>query len=148
MWLKNFYNELKAWHIIRKVYKENKSEFEKIGLKKDWFGRLWLVINRDPKIPLGSAEDEELLGNELHIISDFLIKMNIMDILAYELIPLEKHDEETYENAYLIKLTPAWNLTKQYVNKWSISFIVLFNLLNRLLYFFNIILLLLSLILL
>ena len=72
MWLKNFYNELKAWRIIRKVYKENKSEFEKIGLKKDWFGRLWLVINRDPKIPLGSAEDEELLGNELHIISDFL----------------------------------------------------------------------------
>ena len=78
MWLKNFYNELKAWHIIRKVYKENKSEFEKIGLKKDWFGRLWLVINRDPKIPLGSAEDEELLGNELHIIRDFLIKLNIM----------------------------------------------------------------------
>ena len=139
MWLKNFYNELKAWHIIRKVYKENKSEFEKIGLKKDWFGRLWLVINRDPKIPLGSAEDEELLGNELHIISDFLFKLNIMDILAYELIPLEKHDEETYENAYLIKLTPAWNLTKQYVNKWSISFIVLFllGLIFSLIYLFS-----------
>ena len=100
---------------------------------------MWLVINRDPKIPLGSAEDEELLGNELHIISDFLIKMNIMDILAYELIPLEKHDEETYENAYLIKLTPAWNLTKQYVNKWSISFIVLFllGLIFSLIYLFS-----------
>ena len=131
MWLKNFYNELKAWHIIRKVYKENKSEFEKIGLKKDWFGRLWLVINRDPKIPLGSAEDEELLGNELHIISDFLIKMNIMDILAYELKPLEdstilEDGTEEYEHGYLVILTPAWNLDKQYVTFKSVSLLTLF----------------------
>ena len=42
--------------------------------------------------------------------------MNIMDILAYELIPQEQSDDKTFENAYLIKLTPAWDLSKQYVS--------------------------------
>ena len=62
-----------------------------------------------------------------------------MDILAYLLISLEKHDGETYENEYLFYLFFAWNLTKQYVNKWSISFIVLFllGLIFSLIYLFS-----------
>ena len=128
MWIKNYYNELKAWSIMRKVYKENKSEFENVGLKKDWFGRLWKVINRDASIPLGSSEDEQLLTKEMDEISKILIKTNVMDILAYELIPLEKKDEKnnTFENSYLIKLTPAWNLNKQYVTTKSTLLLLLF----------------------
>lgn len=115
MWLTNYINECKAWREVKKVYKTNKSDFEKVGLKCDYFGRLYKVINRDPNIALGTPEDSELLSVELKEISEFLIKMNLIDILAYELTPLEDSDEKTFENAYLVTLTPAWDLNKQYV---------------------------------
>lgn len=126
MWLINYIREFKVWREVKKVYKENQKDFEKMGIKSDWFGRLYKVINRDPKIPLGTEEDEILLSKELKDISEFLVKMNIMDILAYELIPQEQSDDETFENAYLVKLTPAWDLTKQYVSFKSSFLLLLF----------------------
>lgn len=125
MWIVNYFREWKAWREVKKVYKSHQKEFEKIGLKCDWFGRIYKVINRDPSIALGTIKDEELLTQELKVISDFLIKMNIMDILAYELIPQESSDDKTFENAYLVKLTPCWNISKQYVSFKS-SFWLLF----------------------
>lgn len=116
MWLINYIKEWKTWREVKKVYKQNKSKFDEVGLKSDWFGRLYKVINRDPEIPLGSMEDELLLKKELDDINNFLISQNIVDILAFELIPQEESGDNYFENAYLIKLTPAWDITKQYVS--------------------------------
>ena len=60
-----------------------------------------------------------------------MVKLNLADILAYELKPLEdeRQIDEThieYEHGYLITLTPAWNLDRQYVTFWSIAFVILF----------------------
>ena len=131
MWIKNFFNELKAWRIVNKVYKKNKADFDKIGLKKDWFGRLYCVINRDTDIVLGDEMDEALLHKELAEIWSVLVKLNLVDILAYELKPLEevtKIDDthEEYEHGYLVTFTPAWNLDRQYVTFWSVIFVTLF----------------------
>lgn len=131
MWIKNFFNELKAWRIINKVYKNNKLDFNAIGLKKDYFGKLYKVINRDVLIELGSDEDQIYLRKELSEIWAVLVKLNLVDILAYELKPLEevtKIDDthEEYEHGYLITLTPAWNLDKQYVTFRSVIFVILF----------------------
>ena len=130
-YFKNFFLEAKAWHIVRREYRKNKALFDSIGLKKDWFGKLYKVINRDPSIKLSSGEDEVYLRKELSEISAVLIKCNIYDILAYELKPLEEERQidEThieYEHGYLITLTPAWNLDRQYVTFWSIIFVTLF----------------------
>ena len=130
MWLKNFFKELKAWHIVRKEYRKNKWLFDKFGIKKDWGGRLYKVINRAPEITLGSGEDEVYLRKELSEISAVLIKCNIYDILAYELKPLDnvtvrEDGTEEFENGYLVVLTPAWNLDKQYVTFCSILFVIL-----------------------
>ena len=129
MWIKNFFNELKAWRIVNKVYKKNKADFDKIGLKKDWFGKLYCVINRNTDITLGDEMDEALLHKELAEIWSVLVKLNLVDILAYELKPLEevtKIDDthEEYEHGYLITLTPAWNLNKQYVTLKSLFFVI------------------------
>jgi hypothetical protein len=131
MFLKNFFNELKAWHIVRREYKKNRNLFESIGVKSDWFGKLYKVINRDPEIELSSGEDEVYLRKELSEISAVLIKCNIYDILAYELKPLEEERQIDathieYEHGYLVTLTPAWNLDRQYVTFWSIIFVTLF----------------------
>ena len=128
-YFKNFFNELKAWRIINKVYKNNKLDFNAIGLKKDYFGKLYKVINRDVLIELGSDEDQIYLRKELSEIWAVLVKLNLVDILAYELKPLEevtKIDDthEEYEHGYLITLTPAWNLNKQYVTLKSLFFVI------------------------
>lgn len=130
-YFKNFFLEAKAWHIVRREYRKNKALFDSIGLKSDWFGKLYKVINRDPEIKLSSGEDEVYLRKELSEISAVLIKCNIYDILAYELKPLEEERQidEThieYEHGYLIVLTPAWNLDRQYVTVKSVIFMTLF----------------------
>jgi hypothetical protein len=111
--------------------KKNRNLFESIGVKSDWFGKLYKVINRDPEIELSSGEDEVYLRKELSEISAVLIKCNIYDILAYELKPLEEERQIDathieYEHGYLVTLTPAWNLDRQYVTFWSIIFVTLF----------------------
>lgn len=128
MWITNYFNELKAWRIVRKVYKKNRELFNIVGLKMDWVGRLYRVINRDPEIVLGSEEDRVYLNKELAEITNALVRTNIIDILAYELRPLEDatpigNGKEEFENGYLIVLTPAWRLDRQYVTVWSFLFV-------------------------
>lgn len=125
MWISKFFRELKVWRTIRKVCKDNKQFIEKSGLKYDWLGHIYTVINRDPSIKLGSDEDRLLLMKELEDIQTTLVKLNIIDLLAYELIPLESTEisddgsEEIFENSYLVKFTPAEDVSKQYVKPWS-----------------------------
>jgi hypothetical protein len=125
MWIVNFFKELKVWITIKKVCNENEYFLESSGLKYDWLGHIYTVINRDPNIKLGSDEDRVLLMKELSDIQNCLIKLNIIDLLAYELIPLESSEiskdgnEEIFENGYLIKFTPAEDVSKQYVKPWS-----------------------------
>lgn len=125
MWIVNFFKELKVWKTIRKVCRENKQVLENSGLKFDWLGHIYTVINRDPNIQLGSEEDRYLLMKELNMIQNVLVKLNIIDLLAYELVPLESTEfsddgsEEIFENGYLVKFTPAEDVTKQYVKPWT-----------------------------
>lgn len=129
MWLKNFFKELKAWHIVKQVYKENKKAFEKLHIHCDWFGRLYVVINRDTEVELGSDEDKVYLQNDLSKIWNLMVTLNIADILAYDLKPLDderKLDDGKieYEHGYLIVLTPAWNMSKQYVTWKSVLLLI------------------------
>ncbi len=125
MWIVNFFKELKVWRTIRKVCKENEQFLESVGLKYDWFGHIYTVINRDPSIQLGSDEDRVLLMRELQDIQNSLVRLNVIDLLAYELIPLETKEmsddgsEEIFENSYLVKFTPAEDVSKQYVKPCS-----------------------------
>ena len=129
MWIVKFFRELKVWKTIRKVCKENNQFLEKNGLKSDWLGHIYTVINREPSIKLGGDEDRALLMRELKDIQNALVKLNIIDLLAYELIPLESSEiskdgeQEIFENGYLVKFTPAEDVSKQYVKPWSCFFV-------------------------
>jgi hypothetical protein len=130
-YIKNFFLELKAWRIVHKEYRKNKADFLNVGLKASWFGKLYRVINRDTEIELGSGEDEVYLRKELAEVWAMLVKHNLADILAYELKPLDSETQidEThveYEHGYLITLTPAWSLDRQYVTPKSVILMTLF----------------------
>lgn len=123
---KGFFLELKAYHIVKREYRRHKKDFRAVGLKKDWWGRLWKVINRDPDVAeLGSEADKVYLQNELAQITQVLVDCNIVDILAVDFTPLDEvtrisKDEEEFENAHLIVLTPMWNSDRQYVTVSSV----------------------------
>ena len=70
MWIANFFKELKVWRTIKKVCKENKQFLESVGLKYDWLGHIYTVINRDPDIKLRIDEDKLLLIKELKEIQN------------------------------------------------------------------------------
>ena len=130
-WFRDFHNECKAWRIVRREYRKYEREFLAVGLKSDWFGKLYRVINRDPSIELESGEDEVYLRKELSEIWAVLVKHNLVDILAYELKPLNEETEREdgmieYEHGYLVVFTPAWKLDKQYVTVKSVIFVILF----------------------
>jgi len=114
-----------VWHEVRTVYKKNKEDFLKYGLKSDWFGRIYKVINRDVKVELGSPEDEMILRDELTEIQNILVKHNIIDLLAYSLNPLEEDDGKTFEHGYLIVFTPAYILEKQYLTFKNVLLLLL-----------------------
>lgn len=121
MWLRNFYRECQAWRIVRRVEKESAEELNKIGLKKDWIGRMYKVINRDFKYKLGSQEDAILLRDELEEINQVLLKLNIVDIMVFQLIPIESETE----NSYLITFTPCYIPGKSYVTVRNIILLTL-----------------------
>lgn len=130
MWIKNFVNELKAWIIVRRVYNENKDDFEKMKVHMDWGGKLYTVINRDTEIELGSEEDRVYFENDLAKLWQLCIKHNIADIVSFQWKPLEDEwavddNHIEYEHGYLIIITPTWNSKKQYVNWKSLLFIFL-----------------------
>lgn len=129
--LKGFFLELKAYWIVRREYRRHKEMFKSVGLKMDWFGRLWRVINRDPDVAeLGSDADRVYLQNDLAQITQVLVEYNIADIVSLEIIPLEEVNDidgetEEFENAHLVILTPMWMSDRQYVTGWSVFWVCL-----------------------
>ena len=129
--LSGFFMELKAYWIVRREYRRHKKAFESVGLKMDWFGRLWRVINRDPDVAeLGSDADKVYLQNDLAQITQVLVEYNIVDILGVEIFPLEEVTQidsktEVFENANLLILTPMWRSDRQYVTKSSVFWVSL-----------------------
>ena len=68
------------------------------------------------------------MRKELGEITNVTVQTKIIDILAYDLKPLEEETDlgdgkVEYEHGYLVTLTPAWSLDRQYVTFWSLLFV-------------------------
>lgn len=110
-WLRGFYYDIKAWRIVKQVCKENKDRLDKLGLKMDWIGRVYKVINRDPTIPLGSSDDEVILSREFQELGNLFIELNLADIVIPSMFPIETEGA----NAYLVIYTPGIDVNRAYL---------------------------------
>lgn len=110
-WLRGFYYDIKAWRTVKQVCKENKDRLDKLGLKMDWIGRVYKVINRDPTIPLGSSDDEVILSHEFQELGNLFIELNLADIVIPSMFPIETEGA----NAYLVIYTPGIDVNRAYL---------------------------------
>ena len=134
--LLNLYLNIKYTSLLNKIYKDENllykfSQLFGVEFKKDWVGRIYTVIN--PNI-LNNELDvntqifeygengltnkpyiEKYIMTKLNLIKSFIMANNLFDLLAYEIVELDKYDN------YLIVLKP---ITFDDCKKWTKIFVI------------------------
>lgn len=74
------------------------------GLRKDWFGRIYTVINLPPEViysmDLPKESRPSFVMNEIKPINEYLKSLNLEEIITIGLEPIEGTNEESYLVVY------------------------------------------------
>jgi hypothetical protein len=91
---------------LKIVDKESKDSpiWSRKGLRKDWFGRIYTVINLPPEIiysmDLPKEARPSFVMNEIKPINEYLKTLNLEEIITIGLEPVEGTNEESYLVVY------------------------------------------------
>lgn len=98
-WIK-LIKEIRIWWLARKVALANQSELEEFGVRVDWVGRLYTVINLPEEVASQPYSEQPYVLSQLRKYDEILLRLQLSDVLypEFEKIP--------GENAYLLVLTP------------------------------------------
>jgi hypothetical protein len=112
MWLAilNFfkvYRDIKVYrdylNVIKKEY-ENSPIWVRKGMRIDWFGRIYTVVNLPPEVILSSDLPKEarpsFVMSEIKPINDYFKKINIEELITLWLVPVKDTNEESYLVVY------------------------------------------------
>lgn len=112
MYLKNLYNELRIWKIVKSVAKSNEKLLNENGFRVDWVGRIYTVINLPEEVVNAPVSREGYVLMKLREYEDMFLKLGISDVIFPEMMPIEG------EFAYLLIVSPnrtyfsVWEMTK------------------------------------
>ena len=106
MYLIELYRDIKVWYKYAKVTKakSNQERLNDKGLRTDWLGRLYTVINI-PEEMVNYPNIEMWVMQQLSPFNEVLIELGIAD---YSYPEVQKIDEEGV-NAYLVVMYPELN---------------------------------------
>jgi len=80
----------------------NSKQWARFKLRKDWFGRIYTVVNLPPEVTQSRDFPDEarpaFVFEEIRPINEYLTKLNLHEIVA----PLLKPIEETNGDSYLV----------------------------------------------
>jgi|688.fasta_scaffold322791_3 hypothetical protein len=98
-WIK-LIKEIRIWWLARKVALANQSELEEFGVRVDWVGRLYTVINLPEEVASQPYSEQPYVLSQLRKYDEILLRLQLSDVLypEFEKIP--------GESAYLLVLTP------------------------------------------
>jgi len=98
--------------LSRKVAKSNSEELLEFGLRVDWIGRLYTVINLPEEVATQPYSQQPYVLSQLRKYDEVLLRLQLSDVLypEFEKIP--------GEDAYLLVLTPEI----EYLSTWRIIF--------------------------
>ncbi|NDE10258.1 MAG: hypothetical protein EBZ95_06805 [Chitinophagia bacterium] len=112
MWLAilnffNVYRDIKVYrdylNVIKKEY-ENSPIWVRKGMRIDWFGRIYTVVNLPPEVILSSDLPKEarpsFVMSEIKPINDYFKKINIEELITLWLVPVKDTNEESYLVVY------------------------------------------------
>lgn len=112
MWLAilKFFNVLKDVKIYRDylkiVDKESKNSpvWSRKNLRKDWFGRIYTVINLPPEVIFSADLPKEarpsFVMSEIKPINEYLKSLNIEEIITVGMEPIKDTNDESYLVVY------------------------------------------------
>jgi hypothetical protein len=107
---------LRLFKVIKeiKLYKEyistikkesfDSPEWSKLRLRKDWFGRIFTVVNLPPEVTKSPDFPKyarpSFVFDKIRPINDYLTKMSLQELLAPLINPIKGTDEESYLVVY------------------------------------------------
>ena len=112
MWLAilnffNVYRDVKIYRDYLKIIdKESKDSplWSRRNLRKDWFGRIYTVINLPPEVifsvDLPKEARPSFVMSEIKPINDYLKSLNIEEIITIGMEPIKGTNEESYLVVY------------------------------------------------
>ena len=79
-------------------------EWSKLRLRKDWFGRIFTVVNLPPEVTQSPDFPKyarpSFVFDKIKPINDYLTKMSLQELLAPLIDPIKGTDEESYLVVY------------------------------------------------
>jgi len=79
-------------------------EWSKLRLRKDWFGRIFTVVNLPPEVTQSPDFPKyarpSFVFDKIKPINDYLTKMSLQELLAPLINPIKGTDEESYLVVY------------------------------------------------
>ena len=113
MYFINLFKEIRIWFIFYKAVQENKKFLEESGLRIDWIGRIYTIINLPEDIANNDLARDPYAFGELKQFDNVLIKVRLNDMVYPELLKLPDADAFLLvlapERDYLDLATLLWN---------------------------------------
>jgi hypothetical protein len=79
-------------------------EWARLRLRKDWFGRIFTVVNLPPEVTKSPDFPKyarpSFVFDQIRPINDYLTKMSLQELLAPLINPIKGTDEESYLVVY------------------------------------------------
>jgi len=79
-------------------------EWSKLRLRKDWFGRIFTVVNLPPEVTQSPDFPKyarpSFVFDQIRPINDYLTKMSLQELLAPLINPIKGTDEESFLVVY------------------------------------------------
>lgn len=95
--------EIKLYREYLKVTKKeslDSPEWSRLRLRRDWFGRIYTVFNLPPEVTKSPDFPKyarpAFVFDQIKPINDYLTKLNLQELIAPSLNPIEGTDEESF----------------------------------------------------
>ena len=95
--------ELKLYREYLKIIKKeslDSPEWTKLKLRKDWFGRIYTVFNLPPEVTQSPDfprySRPAFVFDQIKPINNYLTRLNLQEIIAPTMNPIEGTDEESF----------------------------------------------------
>ncbi len=124
MYLIDLYEDIKIWYRYAKVTKSNREKLEKKGLRVDWAGRIYTVVNVPDEMK-NYPNIEMWVMQQLSPYNPILLELGIAD---YSFPEVQKIEEPGVD-AYLVVMYPElnnisiWRIILE-IAKWAGIFIL------------------------
>lgn len=120
--------------VIKKEY-QNSPEWSRLKLRKDWFGRIYTVVNLPPEVTKSPDFPKyarpSFVFDQIRPINDYLTKLSLHELVAPSINPIKETDEESFLVIYSFAYKEiSWIWIFRFFLELGLIFVISYNLSN------------------